>query len=716
MAAAAEARSGGSAFRPCVELRDTDTSEWWPSVRASSNPAARLTAGLGLLDDARRRRGVSRGPHAPCVAERVLHDAGGHVRCTYDMPFLAGRYRYMRTLDTGVTARTIVCADLFRHRDEEAAAARGRLACGAPGHGGGGSLQPLLHPLVVLKVFSSGFFAIGEQESERLRRLNAADPRAEQRVVRQLGRFVLDGRHFVIVLPLLSPLPLPPPGAPSPAPLAHVRYLAANVLLGLAFLHARGVIHADLKPDNLMLDAAADADGLGAGPEGASALLSRPTLIDFGSACTPSEARAYADGALQTLAYRAPELVYGLAGVTPAIDLWSVGCLLFELAASERLFTAASPPDLAVEIAHLLGRPPASYAAGSRTAQLAPRVAPCDPTRARPAVALALGRRLLRSGQPRRRAAQLLTLAELVASLLEYEPAARASARDALLHPFVCAHTPFAVLLPPAAGEPAPPAAPPAAAGAGGAPADARAPAAPPARLAKRETSGAGPHAASKRPRSAAASVKAEEAASAVERVAEALPSDALDESEEPHSACNRSRRKATMLVQTGLYYDGSGCEDEDAAGSFGAAGSGADSDSEAEVQVIGPIEAKLNTIKPIREIVIGAFGEVSAGTHKLVKEIAAQGCRKMYALMGVSPMEVTARIKKQLIDTIGTIAARGHAQLLLARLSALAPIAAQRGNTTNSNQQIISLNALARAHYRRSIGTRGGAQASAAD
>ncbi|KAJ1627359.1 hypothetical protein T492DRAFT_876842 [Pavlovales sp. CCMP2436] len=78
-----------------------------------------------------------------------------------------------------------------------------------------------------------------------------------------------------------------------------------------------------------------------------------------------------------------------------------------------------------------------------------------------------------------------------------------------------------------------------------------------------------------------------------------------------------------------------------------------------------------------------------------------------MYALMGVSPMEAAARIKKQRIDTIGTIAAHGHAQLLLARLSALAPIAAQRGNTTNSNQQIISLNALARAHYRRSIGTR---------
>ncbi|KAJ1636539.1 hypothetical protein T492DRAFT_861504 [Pavlovales sp. CCMP2436] len=74
-------------------------------------------------------------------------------------------------------------------------------------------------------------------------------------------------------------------------------------------------------------------------------------------------------------------------------------------------------------------------------------------------------------------------------------------------------------------------------------------------------------------------------------------------------------------------------------------------------VRAIGPIEAKLNTVKPIRGIVIDAFGEVSADTHTLVKEIAAQGGRKMYALMGVSPMEAAARIKKQLIDTIASAA-----------------------------------------------------------
>mmetsp|Transcript_28612 Transcript_28612/g.65659 ORF Transcript_28612/g.65659 Transcript_28612/m.65659 type:complete len:102 (-) Transcript_28612:266-571(-) len=75
----------------------------------------------------------------------------------------------------------------------------------------------------------------------------------------------------------------------------------------------------------------------------------------------------------------------------------------------------------------------------------------------------------------------------------------------------------------------------------------------------------------------------------------------------------------------------------------------------------------------------------------------AAQGSRKMHALMGVSPLDAAARIKTQISGTIGTIAACGHTQLLLARLSALAPIAVHRVYTTNSKQQTISLAALAR-------------------
>ncbi|KAJ1619233.1 hypothetical protein T492DRAFT_890705 [Pavlovales sp. CCMP2436] len=111
----------------------------------------------------------------------------------------------------------------------------------------------------------------------------------------------------------------------------------------------------------------------------------------------------------------------------------------------------------------------------------------------------------------------------------------------------------------------------------------------------------------------------------------------------------------------------------------------------------------------------------VTAGFGQSATERMADGIGRplicFFDCLGEAPGLLMALAEMfKLIDTIGTIATRGHAQLLLARLSALAPIAAQRGNTTNSNQQIISLNALARAHYRRSIDTRGGAQASAAD
>jgi hypothetical protein len=83
---------------------------------------------------------------------------------------------------------------------------------------------------------------------------------------------------------------------------------------------------------------------------------------------------------------------------------------------------------------------------------------------------------------------------------------------------------------------------------------------------------------------------------------------------------------------------------------------------------------------------------------------------------MGVDPQQAAARIKTQLIGKLGTITARGHAQLLLARLSSLAPITAQRGHSTHNNQQIISLPALARAHYRSLIGARTDAHVSAAN
>ncbi|KAG8461792.1 hypothetical protein KFE25_001410 [Diacronema lutheri] len=433
---------GGHAFLPAVRERGAATDGWWPLARAACNPAARLSAGLRLLDAERRLRGGARGSRPPAASRRLPHDADGHVRCEQGMPLFAGRFRFMRPLAAGATARTIVCEDLFRPRDDDALMRAARAGEGAAASA---------HACVVLKVYGAAHFAIGEQESERLRRLNAADPLGVQRVVRQLGRFVLDGAYFVLVLPLLCPLP-PPPAAPMA--LARVRSLAACALLGAAFVHATGLVHADLKPDNLMLELPPPPDGAGAGVGAGwwcGAPYERCTLIDFASACTPAEAAACcADGELVTLRYRPPELLYGrtAAPVSTAIDIWSLACALFELACGEPLFAARSVAQLALQIGALLGRPPPSYDRAARAALLARAVSGCEPTRPRAAVVLALCRRLLRGGHSRRAACELAQLSDLLASMLAYEPDERPSARAALLSPFVAALLPFGALAP----------------------------------------------------------------------------------------------------------------------------------------------------------------------------------------------------------------------------------------------------------------------------
>ncbi|MGA1354560.1 MAG: hypothetical protein ACO32I_07295, partial [Candidatus Limnocylindrus sp.] len=93
----------------------------------------------------------------------------------------------------------------------------------------------------------------------------------------------------------------------------------------------------------------------------------------------------------------------------------------------------------------------------------------------------------------------------------------------------------------------------------------------------------------------------------------------------------------------------------------------------------IGPIEAKYLSVAPVRGAVIGGFGEGSNGLHRLIKDIAKAAGQKLYAQLGLSPEAAAALAKARLTRSVGTAMARGHAQMLLARLSLAAPLAAQR-------------------------------------
>ncbi|KAI4827933.1 hypothetical protein KUCAC02_031290 [Chaenocephalus aceratus] len=96
----------------------------------------------------------------------------------------------------------------------------------------------------------------------------------------------------------------------SPLPLRHIRPILQQVATALMKLKSLGLIHADLKPENIML-----VDPL--------RQPYRVKVIDFGSASHVS--KAVCSTYLQSRYYRAPEIILGLP-FCEAIDMWSLGC------------------------------------------------------------------------------------------------------------------------------------------------------------------------------------------------------------------------------------------------------------------------------------------------------------------------------------------------------------------------------------------------------
>src|SRR6184192_2762551 len=102
---------------------------------------------------------------------------------------------------------------------------------------------------------------------------------------------------------------------------------AAQVLEGLAHAHARGIVHRDVKPSNVMLVDGPDVS---------------VRLLDFGLARLPQAETLTAVGDVPgTLAYISPERLGGEAA-TPAADVWAVGVLLWEALAGRHPFWESS--------------------------------------------------------------------------------------------------------------------------------------------------------------------------------------------------------------------------------------------------------------------------------------------------------------------------------------------------------------------------------------
>jgi hypothetical protein len=113
----------------------------------------------------------------------------------------------------------------------------------------------------------------------------------------------------------------------------HAKSIVKQVLQGLHRVHAAGVIHADIKPENVVTRRKLR-------PTGTQSLDVK--LVDFGSSCFKDDEPCFY---LQSLAYRAPEVIVG-AYYDSKIDIWSTGCVLAELLTGDVLFNGASPAEV----------------------------------------------------------------------------------------------------------------------------------------------------------------------------------------------------------------------------------------------------------------------------------------------------------------------------------------------------------------------------------
>ncbi|XP_068595100.1 homeodomain-interacting protein kinase 3-like [Brachionichthys hirsutus] len=130
----------------------------------------------------------------------------------------------------------------------------------------------------------------------------------------------------------------------SPLPLKVIRPILQQVSTALKKLKSLGLIHADLKPENIML-----VDPV--------RQPYRVKVIDFGSASHVS--KAVCSTYLQSRYYRAPEIILGLP-FCEAIDMWSLGCVIAELFLGWPLYPGALEYDQIRYISQTQG-PPAEH-------------------------------------------------------------------------------------------------------------------------------------------------------------------------------------------------------------------------------------------------------------------------------------------------------------------------------------------------------------------
>ncbi|XP_036213479.2 uncharacterized protein Doa isoform X3 [Bactrocera oleae] len=340
----------------------------------------------------------------------IQDDADGHL-IYHNGDILHHRYKIMATLGEGTFGRVVKVKDMERD------------FCMA---------------LKIIKNVEK-YREAAKLEINALEKIAQKDPHCEHLCVKMIDWFDYHG-HMCIVFEMLglSVFDFLRENNYEPYPLEQVRHMAYQLCYSVKFLHDNRLTHTDLKPENILF---VDSEYTTHYNHKINREVRRVKntdvrLIDFGSATFDHE---HHSTIVSTRHYRAPEVILELGWSQPC-DVWSIGCILFELYLGITLFQTHDNREHLAMMERILGQIPYRMARNhchySKTKTKYFYHGKLDWDEKSSA-----GRYVRDHCKPLFRYQMSDTedhceLFDLIKKMLEYEPSQRVTLGDALRHPF----------------------------------------------------------------------------------------------------------------------------------------------------------------------------------------------------------------------------------------------------------------------------------------
>ncbi len=266
----------------------------------------------------------------------IEDDEDGHLIYS-NGDIVQNRFKVMSTLGEGTFGKVVKVKDLFKNE------------------------------VVALKIIKNvkKYREAAKLEINVLEKLAKYDPRGKYRCVQLLDWFDYHG-HMCLAFEMLgsSVFDFLKDNNYEPYPMCQVRQVAYELCYAVKFMHDNRLTHTDLKPENILFfDSSYDLEyDPGRKRDLRHLKNAEIRLIDFGSATFDHE---HHSTIVSTRHYRAPEVILELGWSQPC-DVWSIGCIIYELALGVTLFQTHDNREHLAMMERILGPLPTKMTLRSR--------------------------------------------------------------------------------------------------------------------------------------------------------------------------------------------------------------------------------------------------------------------------------------------------------------------------------------------------------------